>query len=586
MPILDSVLNSLSRIPDAPRAVQEYFQEHTLNDGFELSANNTDRFLQAHHAPNWLGGVAGSVLSAGQLLWGVPVGMKDMARVAIQASPQGWQHTIGAVGSFVIHGMVQGVGSIANTVSNWGNGSLNNQSSFQVARQVTLTTGAAGMMLMGARNMARGGGNFLTMAQNVASNAGEMSLSPASATAAVSSMAAAIPASGLPEMGIGILMSSASNSLAPRPEEVASIPGQRYVRGSRGPGSYENETPHLVDVSPFRILRTPFTNALLLRYWGEYFSTPFAIIGRDEAGIARVVQRGRSEAELRAWIGDHGVSSQAGFRGRADCVSSGGRVFRQDSLSIERVVPERPPQMQQGFEGFEQPAVNINWAESVSIADAMGGHLPTEAQWELEARGPIVNVTEQMRAEGVPSNRLAEFTSGPEINGRYESGRFGRYDNLVILNPTTMEMGTEIFTNPNNPRLQGMLREGQAIGARRVFSTESGAFEEPTIWSSVTRERSATRPVMEGSPGPFGARDMSGNEWEWGNDNYGPYTPANAGEALRDPTGPATASTRVLRGGSWGDCFFPGSLRAAYRGVSVPGNGVNNVGGRAVFPQD
>ncbi len=52
MSILDSVLNSLSRIPDAPRATREYFQEHTLNDGFELSANNTDRFLQAHHAPN------------------------------------------------------------------------------------------------------------------------------------------------------------------------------------------------------------------------------------------------------------------------------------------------------------------------------------------------------------------------------------------------------------------------------------------------------------------------------------------------------------------------------------------------------
>ncbi len=523
------------------------------------------------------------MLSAGQLLFGIPVGMREMARVTIEASPRGWPHTIVALGSFVIHGMLEGVGSIASSVSNWGSGSLNNESSFQIARQVTLTTGAVGMMLMGAKNMARGGGNFFNAARISLQNVGEMSMSPAFATAAVASMAATIPASGLPEMGIGIFMSSASNSLAPRPEAVVSIPGGRYVRGSRGSGSYENETPHLVEVSPFRILRTPFTNATLLRYWGEYFSTPFAIIGRDEAGIARVVQRGRSEAELRAWMGDNRISLQPGYRFNSDGVIIGGRVFRQDSLSIERVVPERPPQMQKGFEGFEQPAVNINWAESVSIADAMGGHLPTEAQWELAARGPIVNVTEQMRAEGIPSNRLAEFVAGPEINGRYESGRFGRYDNLMILNPTTMEMGTEIFTNPNDPRLQGLLREGQTIGAWRVFPTESGAFEEPTIWSSVTSQRFATRPVMEGRPGPFGTRDMNGNVWEWGNDNYGPYTPANAGEVLQNPTGPATGNTRVLRGGSWSD-FSPRSLRAAGRFDGHPVGSVLNVGVRAAFP--
>ncbi len=376
-------------------------------------------------------------------------------------------------------------------------------------------------------------------------------------------------------------MSSANRpALSPVPEEVASIPGQRYVRGSQIPNvSDSDETPHVVDVSPFRILRTPFTNAMLLRYWGEYFATPFAIIGRDEAGIARVVQRGRSEAELRDW--EVNRFSQPGWQ--VNSTISRGQIFRQDSLSIERVVPERLPQFDQNFAGFEQPAVNLNWAESVSIADAMGGHLPTEAQWELAARGPMVNVTEQMRAEGVSVNRFAEFVAGPEINGRFESGRFGRYDNFVTLNPTTMEMGTEIFTNPNDPRLQGLLREGQAIGARRVFSTESGAFEEPAIWSSVTRERSATRSVIEGRPGPFGTRDMNGNVWEWGNDNYGPYTPANAGEVLVDPTGPATGPTRVLRGASW-DGIVPRILRAAFRSFNHPGFSDFYVGGRAVFP--
>ncbi|GEM_PF-1507433 len=581
MSILDSVLNSFSHIPNAPRATREYFQEHTLNDGFELSANNLDHYLQAHHAPNWLGGVAGSVLSAGQLLFGIPVGMREMARVTIEASPQGWQHTIGALGSFVIHGMLQGVGFITSSVSNWGNGSLNNESSFQISRQVTLTAGAAGMMLMGARNMARGGGNFFNAARISLQNVGEMSFSPATGAAAVSSIAA-LPVSGLPELGLGVFMSSASSPLAPRPEEVVSIPGGRYVRGSRGPSSFEDETPHVVETSPFRILRTSFTNAMRMEYWARYFSTPFAIIGRDQAGIWRVVQRGRSEAELQAFIGDNRISLQPGYRVNSNGVIIGGRAFTEDSLSIHRVVPQEP-HFQQRFAAFEQPAVHMDWPESVSLADAMGGHLATEAQWEAAARGPIVNVTERMSAEGVPTNRFAEFVAGPEINGRHDSGRFGRYENFVPVDPATGQMmGTEFFTNPSDSRIQGMLRERQAIGAWRVFSTESGALEEPAIWSSVTRARSATRPVMEGRPGPFGVRDMNGNVWEWGNDPYGPYTPANAGGVLRDPTGPASGFSRVLRGGSW-VISNPRFLRAANRYNNHPGNSYNDVGSRAVF---
>jgi formylglycine-generating enzyme required for sulfatase activity len=40
---------------------------------------------------------------------------------------------------------------------------------------------------------------------------------------------------------------------------------------------------------------------------------------------------------------------------------------------------------------------------------------------------------------------------------------------------------------------------------------------------------------------------MLGNVWEWVNDWYGGYTSA----AQTDPAGPVSASTRVLRGGSW-----------------------------------
>lgn len=59
-----------------------------------------------------------------------------------------------------------------------------------------------------------------------------------------------------------------------------------------------------------------------------------------------------------------------------------------------------------------------------------------------------------------------------------------------------------------------------------------------------------------------GAHDMAGNVLEFCGDWYGPYsaTPAT------DPTGPATGSVGILRGGSWNDYSFASNIyRGAYR---------------------
>jgi formylglycine-generating enzyme required for sulfatase activity len=75
-----------------------------------------------------------------------------------------------------------------------------------------------------------------------------------------------------------------------------------------------------------------------------------------------------------------------------------------------------------------------------------------------------------------------------------------------------------------------------------------------------------TRDVGQYAANPWGFFDIQGNVWEWTADRYQGAYPI--GNPVVDPTGPASGSSRVLRGGSW---FTGGAaLRSAKRLYVTP----------------
>jgi formylglycine-generating enzyme required for sulfatase activity len=97
------------------------------------------------------------------------------------------------------------------------------------------------------------------------------------------------------------------------------------------------------------------------------------------------------------------------------------------------------------------------------------------------------------------------------------------------------------------------------LGDYAWYSSNSTYPKSDGFWSGLFKDSRTHHPVGEKKPNAWGLYDMHGNVFEWCQDWHG-YYPSGS---VTDPTGAASGSVRVCRGGSW--VSFSVNCRSAYR---------------------
>jgi len=204
----------------------------------------------------------------------------------------------------------------------------------------------------------------------------------------------------------------------------------------------------------------------------------------------------------------------------------------------------------------------------------MAGDLTTQALWKaLMGANPSWF---SLGAGGSSTNdftRPVEFVSWNDVNAANTGF-------LALLNAATAATRPTgmAFRLPTEAEWEYACRAGTTTRFYWGDDPSYATLNQYAWW--LGNSGATTHPVASlggGSANPFGLFDINGNVWEWCGDWYGSYTVASE----TDPTGPATGTYHVVRGGSWyhGNSY----CRSANRSYSGPDDRFSSIGFRVVL---
>lgn len=166
------------------------------------------------------------------------------------------------------------------------------------------------------------------------------------------------------------------------------------------------------------------------------------------------------------------------------------------------------------------------------------------------------------------SNPSSSYGVGSAYPAYYVS-----YDDIVnIFIPRLNKITGKTFRLPTEAEWEYAARGGNKSKGYKY----SGSNTIGNVAWYTDNSSSKTHPVGTKAPNELGIYDMNGNVLEWCSDWNGSYSSSSQ----TNPTGPATGSYRVVRGGSW--YYEARCCRVSYRINLTPSHRDNNNGFRLV----